>query len=718
NKMHKAFPLAGESSHWQYKFPLPVEDPDLSFQQSVDGIETPYPPTTVEEKFSRKNELKARGTLLIILPNEHQLKFKSYKTAKSLMEAIAKRFTGNKESKKVHKTLLKQKYENFNRTSSEGLDQIYDRLQKLINQLKIHEETISQEDLNLMLLRINTAHDVSAANSKTNASNLPNVDSLSDVVIYSFFASQSNSPQLYNEDLKQIDLDDLEEIDLNKKESRASMHQDNRNREAPRRTVPVKDTTSNALVSQCDGLSYDWSDQDEDGPTNFALMAYTSLSSSSSSNSNTKVSTYPDLSFQQSVDGIETPYPPTTVEEKFARKNELKARGTLLIALPNEHQLKFKSYKTAKSLMEAIAKRFRGNKESKKVHKTLLKQKYENFNRTSSEGLDQIYDRLQKLINQLKIHGETISQEDLNLMLLRINTAHDVSAANSKTNASNLPNVDSLSDVVIYSFFASQSNSPQLYNEDLKQIDLDDLEEIDLKWQMVMLTMRAKRFLQKTGRNLGVKGTETIGFDKTKFLAPYTKNFMPAKPDLVFADEHVFSESVTSQPGIEKSEVKTSETKLKNVSVPIIEDWGNPQQELQEKGVIDNGCSRHITVNMSYLFEYEAIDGGYVAFGGDPKRGKITGKGKISIGKLDFEDVYFVKELKFNLFSVSQMYDKKNIVLFTDTECVVLSLNFKLLDKGQVLLRVPKKNNMYSVDLRNVAPSGGLTCLFAKATLD
>nr|GFC20101.1 ribonuclease H-like domain-containing protein [Tanacetum cinerariifolium] len=101
----------------------------------------------------------------------------------------------------------------------------------------------------------------------------------------------------------------------------------------------------------------------------------------------------------RSIEGVETPYPPTNVEEKLARKNELKARGTLLMALPNEHQIKFNSYKNAKSLMGAIEKRFGGNKESKKVQKTLLKQQYENFNGTSSEGLDQIYDRLQKLIS-------------------------------------------------------------------------------------------------------------------------------------------------------------------------------------------------------------------------------------------------------------------------------------------------------------------------------
>ncbi|GJR89380.1 putative ribonuclease H-like domain-containing protein [Tanacetum coccineum] len=147
-------------------------------------------------------------------------------------------------------------------------------------------------------------------------------------------------------------------------------------------------------------------------------------------------------------------------------------------------------------------------------------------------------------------------------------------------------------------------------------------------------------------------------------------------------------------------------------------DHGNPQMDLQDKGVIDSGCSRHMTWNMSYLTDYEEIDEGYVSFGGNPKGGKITGKGTIKTGNLDFENVYFVRELKFNLFSVSQMCDKKNSVLFNDTECIVLSPNFKLIDESQVLLRVPRKNNMYSVDLKNIVPKGGLTCLFAKATSD
>ncbi|GJX45861.1 hypothetical protein Tco_0262537 [Tanacetum coccineum] len=116
------------------------------------------------------------------------------------------------------------------------------------------------------------------------------------------------------------------------------------------------------------------------------------------------------------------------------------------------------------------------------------------------------------------------------------------------------------------------------------------------------------------------------------------------------------------------------------------------------------GRSKHMIGNRSYLTDYEEIDAGFVAFGGKNKGGKITRKGKIRTGKLDFEDVYFIKELKFNLFSVSQMCDKKNSVLFTDTKCVVLSLDFKLTDESHVLLKVPRKYNMYNVDLKTVVP--------------
>ncbi|GJT50008.1 putative ribonuclease H-like domain-containing protein [Tanacetum coccineum] len=123
----------------------------------------------------------------------------------------------------------------------------------------------------------------------------------------------------------------------------------------------------------------------------------------------------------------------------------------------------------------------------------------------------------------------------------------------------------------------------------------------------------------------------------------------------------------------------------------------NPQRALKNKGIVDSGCSRHMTGNKAYLAEYQDYNGGPVAFGGS--KGYITGKGKIKTEKLDFEDVCFVKELQhFNLFSMSQMCDKKNKVLFTDTECLVLSSDFKLPDENQVLLRIPRQNNMYSFE--------------------
>ncbi|GJZ52574.1 putative ribonuclease H-like domain-containing protein [Tanacetum coccineum] len=138
-----------------------------------------------------------------------------------------------------------------------------------------------------------------------------------------------------------------------------------------------------------------------------------------------------------------------------------------------------------------------------------------------------------------------------------------------------------------------------------------------------------------------------------------------------------------------------------------------------------HGRLKYMTGNKSFLTDYQEVDGGFVAFAGSPKGGKIARKGKIRTGKLDFEDVYFVKEFKFNLFSVSQMCDKKNSVLFTETECLVLYpdfkqdlSDFKLLDESQVLLKVPRQNNMYSFDLKNIFPLGGLTCLNANATID
>ncbi|GJZ05622.1 retrovirus-related pol polyprotein from transposon TNT 1-94 [Tanacetum coccineum] len=138
--------------------------------------------------------------------------------------------------------------------------------------------------------------------------------------------------------------------------------------------------------------------------------------------------------------------------------------------------------------------------------------------------------------------------------------------------------------------------------------------------------------------------------------------------------------------------------------------------QLNDKGFVDSGCLRHMTRNIAHLLDFKDFDAGYVTFGGGAYGGRITGKGTIKTDNLDFDDVYFVKELKFNLFSVSQMCDKKNYVLFTDSECLVLSPNFKLPDENQILLKIPRQDNMYSFDMKNIVPKDSLTCLVAKAT--
>nr|GEU77966.1 hypothetical protein [Tanacetum cinerariifolium] len=143
---------------------------------------------------------------------------------------------------------------------------------------------------------------------------------------------------------------------------------------------------------------------------------------------------------------------------------------------------------------------------------------------------------------------------------------------------------------------------------------------------------------------------------------------------------------------------------------------GDSQNNIDDKGYWDSGCSRHMTRNISYLTDYEPYDGGYVSFG--QGGGKITCKGVIKIGKLEFKNVYFVKDLKYNLFSVSQFCDNKNSVLFTESECIVLRRDFKLKDDTNVLLRTPRQHNMYSIYLNNIIPYKDLTCLVANAFAD
>ncbi|GJT87575.1 hypothetical protein Tco_1069292 [Tanacetum coccineum] len=214
--------------------------------------------------------------------------------------------------------------------------------------------------------------------------------------------------------------------------------------------------------------------------------------------------------------GVETIIAPSTAEEKAQRRLELKARSTLLMGITNEHQLKYNSIKDAKSLLQAIKKRFEGNAATKMTQRNLLKQQYEKFTASSLEFLRSLSPEwnthtimwrnkpkidticLDDLYNNLKIYEPEVkgtSSSSINTQNVAfvpsnstnstngaINTTHSVTTASTQATAVNSTTIDNLSDVVICDFFACQLNSPQLDNEDLQQINPDALEEMDLRW--------------------------------------------------------------------------------------------------------------------------------------------------------------------------------------------------------------------------------------------
>nr|GEU42546.1 putative ribonuclease H-like domain-containing protein [Tanacetum cinerariifolium] len=468
------------------------------------------------------------------------------------------------------------------------------------------------------------------------------------------------------------------------------------------------------------------------------------------------------------------------------------------MALPDKHQLKFNSHKDAKTLMEAIEKRFRGNTGTKKVQKTLLKQQFENFTCSSSEvfllnGRHTLIWRnkanleeqsLDDLFNSLKIYKTKVKQSSstgtASQNLAFVSSSHtdnttdsvsadaSVSAVGAKLPASPLPNVDSLSNAIIYSFFASKSTSPQLDNEDLKQIDVDDLEEMDLRWQMVMLTMRARREFRSPKDSRRPSAAEPQR--RTVPVETSTSNALVSQVDgtgsydwSYQAEEEPVNYALMAFSSNSSSDNELSPTKheqdlshITRPSAPIIEDWVSDSEDESEtkapqfvpsfvqsseqvkslrhtvqpiatsipaatpapkpqkhmvptamltqsklvfntvvrpvsadvprimvtrprlahptvtkskspikrhltrspspktsnspprvtaaqdpvdNGVINSGCSRYMTGNMSYLSDFDELNGGYVAFGGNPKGGKITGKGKIMTEHCSFWDL-------------------------------------------------------------------------------
>ncbi|GKE42175.1 hypothetical protein Tco_1469459 [Tanacetum coccineum] len=221
----------------------------------------------------------------------------------------------------------------------------------------------------------------------------------------------------------------------------------------------------------------------------------------------------------------------------------MKARSLLLMALPNEHQLTFNQYSDAKTMFAAIETRFGGNKVTKKTHKTLLKQQYENFSASSIESLDSLFNRLQKIVSRLAILGVVITQEDLNSKFLislppEWNThvvvwmnKDDIETMSIDDLYNNFKNVEQDVKKSVGASIGAQNlafmtgpstsstndvNTANPAYEDLEQIHEDGLEAMDLKWQLSLLSMRAKRYFQRTGKKIFDNANDTAGYDKSK----------------------------------------------------------------------------------------------------------------------------------------------------------------------------------------------------------
>nr|GEU36085.1 ribonuclease H-like domain-containing protein [Tanacetum cinerariifolium] len=462
-----------------------------------------------------------------------------------------------------------------------------------------------------------------------------------------------------------------------------------------------------------------------------------------------------DIESSRVVDGVVQPFAPIIAEQRLAKKNELKARGTLLIALPDKHQLKFNIYKDAKSLMESIEKMFGRNKETKKVQKTLLKQQYKNFTRLSFESLYQS-EVLKKPTHRVENSHPNLEEQDRSGRP-KANGTTSIEFDMSKVESDNCYRrghfatmIEAFRKIKNQQTMRSWHSPPQVLQVLIKRMSQFDVLSYKTRLGYVEARLVVYQQNKKPVEHPTPVVHHRIDIPKTKghrqcwnrkacFVCKslthlikdydYYEKKMVQKPARNHAmqgnHQHYarMTHSHTNMHVVPTSVLTRSRIVPLTAARPIT--TAVPQTKVShhrpanhDKGIIDSGYSRHMTGNISYLFDFEEINRGYVAFCGNPKGGKITGKGKIRTGKLDFDDVYFVKELKFNLFSVSQMCDKNNSVLFTNTKCIVLSSDFKLPDENYVLLRVPRENNMYNVDIKNIVPSGYLTCLFTKATLD
>ncbi|GJX72809.1 ribonuclease H-like domain-containing protein [Tanacetum coccineum] len=554
-------------------------------------------------------------------------------------------------------------------------------------------------------------------------------------ISYSFLAQPTTSPQLENEDFQQMDGDDLEELDLRwqvamltvrvkkfiqrtgrnmdfkekrhvsldkskiecynchrkghfARECRSGRSQRRRSYgDNGRNNVPTNESSSQELVAQ-DGLGgYDWSNDFEVEPVNYALMAISSSSSSSSSDS--EINNL-NLELEKAVKEREE------LKDKIAKWEE--STKNLEEILKSQMSARDKTCldETAGKINDANTEKPKSVVSNPKINRDSVI--IEDWTSDDEEEVSEVQkvrpetrdDKVRQYSHKKELGVLTrtgfVSTARPSVSTVRpvstarpsINTARPVSTASPNTSTARpgyasrpihrrMDNVRPRGSCspIKRSYYTKSAFRPKDLKQDVKTFGVKNM------------TTAGKRAVVNTG-----KGKLNIDLKKSRWVWRPKGNYM----DHVSKDNGSFmlkKVEYIDQKGISKS-------------------WWIVVDHV----VVDSGCSSHMTSNKAYLSDYEDYNGGFVAFGSDPKGGKITGKGKIKTANLDFDDAYFVDELKFNLFFVSQMCDKKNSVLFTKSECLILSPSFKLLDESQVVLRAPRKDDVYNLDLKNIVPSG------------
>nr|GFA73123.1 ribonuclease H-like domain-containing protein [Tanacetum cinerariifolium] len=535
--------------------------------------------------------------------------------------------------------------------------------------------------------------------------------------------------------------------------------------EPQRRSVPVETSTSNALVFQCDGTgSYDWSYPAEAEPTNFALMAFSSSSPNSSSDcevlSCTKACSKAYSKLQTQYDTLTEQFRKLQFDVMSYQKGLESVEARLLVYKQNESVLEenIKLLNIEVQLRDNTLATLQQKLETTEKDMDDLNMKLEKFQTSSKRLTDLLASQTSdkaglgynsKVFTQAMFDCDNYYSSDSDNDSWPPSNLYDRFVPSGGYHAVPPPMTGTFMppkpDLVFHTP-PSDENEHLAFNVQLKE------EALPQVTKDVPSFAQSPKLVKNTRHNglLSISPKDIhkhhapinhsqFPLHKVSVAAPSKSqlvltaaartisavklNFSKTRPHI--ASHAVFKSKSTlrrpfirhpsPKPSISPHRVNAAKPSALSAAQNNHGQWvWRPKCLVLDHDLRTTSASMTLKQfdyndargNMSYLSNFEELNGEYVAFGGNPKGGKITGKGKIKTGKLDFDDVYFVKELKFNLFSVSQMCDKKNNVLFTDTECLVLSFDFKLPDASQVLLRVPRENNMYNVNLKNIIPSG------------